>query len=181
MLKIIVPGDEAFDERTSELTTIGDVVLELEHSLVSLSKWESEFEKPFLEQQDKTVKEILGYVKAMTLTPNVAEEVWGRLTEENITAINDYIDAKMTATIFFDDPGAPKTKREIITAEIVYYWMVSFNIPFECQYWHLNRLFTLIRVCSMKAEKPKKMSKGEVARRQREMNAQRKARLGTKG
>lgn len=182
MLKIVVPGVEAYDESAQEFVTVGDVTLELEHSLVSLSKWESEFEKPFLEQREhKTDAEVIGYVKAMCMTPDVPKNVWAKLTEENINAINDYIDAKMTATIFFDDPGAPKTKQETITAEIVYYWMVSFNIPFECQHWHLNKLFTLIRVCSMKAEKPKKMSRGEIARRNRELNAQRRKKLGTKG
>ena len=181
MLRIVVPGDEAFDERTSSLVTVGDVVLELEHSLVSLSKWESEFEKSFLETKDKSNEEVIGYIKAMTLTPDVPEEVWHRLTDENWNEINAYIEAKNTATIFFDDPAEPKTKQETITAEIVYYWMFSFGIPLECQHWHLNKLFTLIKVFSMKAEKPKKMSKAELNRRNREMNARRKAKLGTKG
>lgn len=116
----------------------------------------------------------------MILTPNVSEEVLSKLTQENIVDINKYIEAKMTATWFSDAPGAPKTQA-VITAELIYYWMVVFQIPFECEHWHLNRLFTLIRVCNIKQEKPKKMSRSELAARNRALNAQRKAQLGTSG
>jgi hypothetical protein len=180
MLTVIVPGVEMFDDGAQEFVTQGDVVLELEHSLVSLSKWESIYEKPFLGKGEKTVEEVLGYVKAMVLTPGVPEEVFLKLSEENIEAINNYIDAKMTATWFSDAPGAPQT-REVITAEVIYYWMIAFQIPWECERWHLNRLFTLIRVCNIKQAKPKKMSRSEIAQRNRELNAQRKQQLGTKG
>jgi hypothetical protein len=179
MLTVIVPGVEMFDEGSSEFITHGDVVLELEHSLVSLSKWESIYEKPFLGDSEKTTDEVLGYVKAMVLN-EVPEETFSRLSEENFVAINSYLDAKMTATWFHDAPGAPRT-REIVTSELVYYWMITFQIPFECQYWHLNRLFTLIRVCNIKNAKPKKMSRAEIAARNRELNAQRKKQLGTTG
>jgi hypothetical protein len=116
----------------------------------------------------------------MTLTPNIAPEVYQNLPEENFKAIDKYIEAKMTATWFSDPPGAPAS-RDVITAELVYYWMIAFQIPFECQYWHLNRLFTLIRVCNIKQAKPKKMSRAEMAARNRELNAQRRAQLGTSG
>lgn len=180
MLTIVVPGVEMYDEGTGEFVTKGDFTLELEHSLVSLSKWESKNEKPFLGREKKTTEETFDYIRCMVLTPNVPEEVFSKLTEENILAINDYIEAKMTATWFSDAPGAPKS-RDVITAELIYYWMVVFQIPFECEHWHLNRLFTLIRVCNIKQSKPKKMSRSELAARNRELNAQRRAQLGSKG
>jgi hypothetical protein len=180
MLTIVVPGVEMFDEQTQEFVSKDDVTLELEHSLVSLSKWEQIYEKPFLGKGEKTPEEVLGYIKTMTLTSNVPEEVFSKLSEGNISEINNYIDAKMTATWFNDAPGAPNT-RDIITAELIYYWMITFQIPFECETWHLNRLFTLIRVCNIKQAKPKKMSRSEIAARNRELNAQRRSQLGTKG
>jgi hypothetical protein len=180
MLIITVPGIEHFNEESQEFVTVDDVTLQMEHSLVSLSKWESKYEKPFLGKSDKTTEEVLDYVKLMTLTPNVPEEVFLKLSEENISDINSYIDAKMSATWFNEPPGAPRS-RDVITAELIYYWMIEFNIPFECETWHLNRLFTLIRVCNIKQAKPKKMSRSEIAARNRELNAQRRAQLGTKG
>ena len=180
MLRLVVPGVEMFDDESQEFVTHGDVTLELEHSLVSLSKWESKHEKPFLGKVEKTTEETLDYVRCMILTPDAPEEIVSKLSEENIMEVNQYIDAKMTATWFSDTPGAPKT-RDVITAELIYYWMVVFQIPFECERWHLNRLFTLIRVCNIKQAKPKKMSRSELAARNRELNAQRKAQLGTSG
>jgi hypothetical protein len=180
MLTIVVPGVEMYDEQTEEFVTRDDMTLELEHSLVSLSKWESIYEKPFLGKDKKTTEQVLTYVKLMTLTPNVPDEVFAKLSEGNYKSINEYIDAKMTATWFSDIPSALGS-RDVITAELIYYWMITFQIPFECERWHLNRLFTLIRVCNVKQAKPKKMSRSEIAARNRELNAQRKAQLGTRG
>lgn len=179
MLKIVVGGNEAFDERSSEFVSQGGTAIELEHSLVSLSKWESKFEKPFLGKAEKTPGEILAYIEAMVLN-EVPEGILSELSEDNIDQINAYVDAKQTATWFRETPGAPQTS-EVITSELIYYWLVAFEIPWEAQHWHLNRLFTLIRVCNMKQAKPKKMSRAEVAQRNRALNAQRKAQLGTKG
>jgi hypothetical protein len=176
MLTLVVQGVEHFDDSVQQFLTKGDVVLELEHSLVSLSKWESEYEKPFLSKDKKTTEEVIGYVKAMTLNEGVSSDTYYKLKDEHFEAINQYVDQKMTATWINEPPGAPRSK-EIITAELIYYWMVVFQIPFECQHWHLNRLFTLIRVCNNKQAKPKKMS----AKERRELNAARRAQLGTKG
>jgi hypothetical protein len=180
MLKIVVGAVEAYDESTDEIIMVDGTELELEHSLVSLSKWESEFEEPFLGQKEKTTEQVIAYIKAMTLTPDVPDEVYLELSEENFQNINEYLDAKMSATWFSEQPGAPKSK-EVITAELIYYWMVVFQIPFECETWHLNRLFTLIRICNVKQSKPEKMPRAEIAQRNRELNAQRKKQLGTRG
>ena len=179
MLKIVVGGEESFDESSNQFVIIGGTVVELEHSLVSLSKWESRFEKPYLSKGEKTDEEVLGYIEDMVIG-EVPEGFLSRLSEGNINAVQEYINAKMTATWFREEPGAPPS-REIITAELIYHWMITFQIPWETEKWHLNRLFTLIRVCNMKQAKPKKMSRSEMAARNRELNAQRKAALGTRG
>lgn len=180
MLKIVVGSRENYDESSSEFVSEGGTAIELEHSLLSLSKWESEFEKPFLGPTPKTSEEVIAYIQCMCLTENPPPGIFHNLSRENITQINDYIDAKMTATWFTEEPGAPKS-REVVTAELVYYWMTAFTIPFECERWHLNRLFTLIRICNIKQEKPKTMSRTEIAARNRELNAKRKASFNTTG
>lgn len=180
MLRITVSRTELFDEETQEFVTSGGVDLELEHSLVSLSKWESKFEKAFLDRASKTTEETIGYVEAMCLTPEIPPEVFQKLSDKDFSDITDYIDAKMTAT-WFSDVTTPSTNSEAITSELIYYWLIAFNIPFEVETWHLNRLFTLIKVCNIKNAKPKKMSFAEVAARNRELNAKRRAESGSRG
>jgi hypothetical protein len=170
---------ESFNEETNEF--ISDVfTLELEHSLASLSKWESHFETPFLGDKEKTTEETLWYIKAMVLTPDVPPEVFDNLVADHYNQVNEYINAAMTATTFREQPNR-KPNREIITAEIIYHWMIQANIPFECENWHLNRLIALVRVCHAKNEPPKKMTPREIAQQNRQLNARRRAQLNTKG
>lgn len=180
MLKITVPAAEFWDEIHEEFIYKKEQTLQLEHSLVSLSKWESKWNKAFLGKQEKTDDEILDYVRCMTLTQNVDPEVYARLSAQNYAQINAYIESPMTATYFSEDKQV-KGSRETITSELIYYWMISYNIPVEFQKWHLNRLLTLIRVCSIKNTPPKKRSKRELMKRNAELNAARRSRLGSKG
>lgn len=178
MLEIAIPS-EHWDEQKQEFVYGKEQVLRLEHSLVSLSKWESKWCKPFLSKKEKTDEEMLDYVRCMTLTQNVHHEVYGKLTESNIREISSYIDSPMTATWFSEEKKS--LSREIVTSELIYYWMITLNIPFECQKWHLNRLLTLIKVCNIKNAPPKKMNKNELMRRNTALNEARKKRLHTKG
>lgn len=181
MLTLKVPmGEEFYDEKNKQFVFPDEFTLELEHSLASLSKWESREEKPFLAKDDKTNQQTLDYLRDMVLTPNVPEEVFKRFTPGNLSDVNDYINAKMTAT-WFNEFGGRRGSPEVITAELIYYWMVAHQIPFECQHWHLNRLITLIRVCNEKNKPQKKMPRQTAIQRQRELNAQRRAQHGTRG
>ncbi len=182
MLIINIPLQEGYDETTGKIVVTESFKLEMEHSLVSLSKWESFFEKPFLAKKEKTPEETLWYIKeAMTVTPNVPPGIYDRFTPENVEAINKYISAKMTAT-WFSEKESKRGNSEIITAEVIYSWMISLNIPFEpCERWHLNRLLTLVRVCTEQNKQPKKMSKAELLARQRQLNEQRRKKYGSRG
>ena len=179
MLEIVVPEQEFFDDDSQEFIYVDGAKLQLEHSLISLSKWESRHHKPFL-STDKTSEEVLDYVRDMTLTRNVNPLVYKALTQNNFAEINQYISDPMTATTFAEETIHPG-RREIVTAELIYYWMVSQNIPMECQKWHINRLITLIRVCSIKNAPPKKQNTRSLAAQRRALNEQRRKELGTSG
>lgn len=180
MLTIVIPGEESFDNDKNEFVSDEAITLQLEHSLVSLSKWESIWNKPFLDGKARTDEELLSYVKAMTLTPDLPPEIYQRMTNAHFEQINAYIHSKMTATWFSEKQNQSKS-RETITSEVIYYWMIALNIPFECQDWHLNRLLTLVRICNEKNAPQKPMTKAELAERNRRINAERKAKLNTNG
>jgi hypothetical protein len=155
-------------------------MLQLEHSLVSLSKWESNWNKPFLAKEEKTHEETIDYIKCMTITQNVDDIVYEYIPNPILDRISNYIKANMTATKFSNQEKT--INRETITAEIIYYWMIALNIPFDpCQKWHLDRLLTLINVCNIKNSPPKKMSRKEEASRRANLNAARKQALNSKG
>lgn len=182
MLKVTIPPRELYNEKTEEFVYTDSVELQLEHSLVSLSKWESKWGIPFISTKDKTTEQSIDYVRAMTVTQNVDPEVYLHIPDKVMNTISDYISAPMTATTFPKEKDK-KTNSEVITAEIIYYWMIAFNIPFECQKWHLNRLLTLVNVCSIKnqpAKKKKRTTKEAMAER-RAINEANKRRLGTTG
>ena len=180
MLQIVIPEQEFWDEQKQEFINTKEQVLQLEHSLLSLSKWESKWCKVFLSKQEKTQEEIIDYIKCMTITPNVDPEVYNRLTRENVKKIEEYIAAPMTAT-YFSSENDGRSSREQVTSELIYYWMIALTIPFECQKWHLNRLLTLIRVCNIKNQPPKKMSKRAIMSRNAALNEARRKQLNTKG
>lgn len=182
MLTITVVLSEGLDERTNEFVTVESAILKLEHSLFSLSKWESFYKKPFLNEEKKTSEEAMAYFKCMTLTPDVPDEVFNKLSQKNVDEINEYMNATVTAT-WFSKSVKKGPQRETITAEIIYYWMVGVGLPFECQYWHLDRLLTQIRVINEKNEPDKKKRRfsSSAAQERRELNARRKAEMGTSG
>ena len=176
----VVLNPEGWDEKKNEFVPPTTTTLQLEHSLLSLSKWESKWCKPFFSKDEKTFEQTLDYIKCMTLNKNIQPEVYGKLTTKNIEEINQYIEAPMTATWFPKD-NSGKNNREQITNELIYYWMIALNIPFECQKWHINRLLTLIRVCNLKNQPQKKMSAREIASRNKALNEQRKRQMNTRG
>lgn len=184
MLKIEIPDTELWDEKNEKFVKQKGTTIQLEHSLVSIAKWEAKWHKPYLsklKKHEKTTEEVIDYIRCMTLTQNVDPSVYNRLTTKNIEEIDKYINDPSTATWFNGSPS--KTSSEVITAEIVYYWMISLSIPVEFQKWHINRLLTLIRVCNEKQADPKanKLSKAQLAQRNASLNAARRAAAHSRG
>lgn len=185
MLKINIAGKEVFNEQTNEFISIKPCTLCLEHSLVSLSKWESKWHKPFLStgQDSKTSEELRDYIKCMTITQNIDSNVYLALTAAEIKQINEYIGDSMSATTFNNSRKDVTSKKEIYTSELIYYWMVAYQIPFKCETWHLNRLLTLIRICSIKNSggKDNKMSTASTMEENRRLNEARRKARNSKG
>lgn len=180
MLTLTIESVELYDEVNEKFSYTKQQVLTMEHSLVSLSKWESIWEKPFLTKKDLTREQTIDYIRCMTITQNVDPELYKYINQKFIDAVATYIDKPMTATTFPKEKGG--SSREIITSELIYYWMIAFQIPISCEKWHLNRLLALIKVCNAKNAKPnKKLTAKELAARNRELNAARRKQLGTSG
>lgn len=181
MLQLKIPDTELFDEQKQKFITIKGVTLSLEHSLVSISKWESKYKKPFLSRDEKTVEETIDYVRFMTITQNVDPSVYSFLTPEHIKQVMSYIDDPMTATTISKKEGQGNN-RSIVTSEVIYYYMTAYQIPFDpCQKWHLNRLMMLIKVCDEKNSPKKKMSRRDAASRYGSLNAARRAKNHSRG
>lgn len=172
--------DEMYDEETEEFFSIPATKITLEHSLVSISKWEAKWHKVYLSDAPKTNEEILSYIECMTITQNVNPYIYKVLPNKTINEITNYINDPMTATTVSEMPNSHH-KKEIITSELVYYWMFKLGIPKECEKWHFNRLLTLIKIYGAKEDTGKKMSKNDILRQNRVLNAQRRARLKSKG
>lgn len=181
MLEILIKKIELFDNKTNTFINIDkDYTIVLEHSLVSISKWESKWHKPFLSNKKKTNEETLDYVKCMTLTQNIPDSVYYCLSEQNMIDINSYIENPMTATTFSSTSNKKSKKEEILTSELIYYWMIYYDIPAQYQKWHLNRLLTLIRICNIK-NSDAKMSKRETMLNNAALNKLRKSKTGSRG
>lgn len=182
MLRIEVEPQKFLDERTSEIVQVPGATLDLEHSLISIKKWESKWHKPFLGKNDKTNEEILDYVQCMSLKPNINPIVYQYLPSDALVQIISYIKDPMTATWFNTNAiGAAHNSMEVITNEIIYYWMIKFNIPIECQKWHIEQLLALIKTISIKDAPSKKMTAQEELAQRKALNAQRRAKMRSKG
>lgn len=179
MLKIIVPETELFDQTNGEFLTVKKQILMLEHSLVSISKWESKWKIPYLYTERKTLEQDRDYVRCMTITQNVDPIIYKCLTKEVWDKIYDYMNDPMTAS------NVPSKKKpgvkNIVTAETIRYWMIMFNIPVEYEKWHINQLLALIKYCEWKQSDSEKLTPSELYARNSRLNAERKRKLHTKG
>ena len=176
MLKVTIPGIETYDERNDLFISTKEQTIALEHSLLSISKWEAKWHKPYLASSEKTNEEMIDYIRCMTVTPNVDPNIYYGLTNDIYKKVSDYINDPMTATTLSKSKGQAVGQKEIITSEIIYYWMITCDIPFECEKWHLNRLLMLIQVCDRKNAPSQKMSKKDIFSQNRALNKARKSR-----
>lgn len=179
--KITITFNESWDPIKEEFVneTAGELILM--HSLLSVSKWESKHKKSFFLEKDKTPEEFIDYIKCMTVNKNVDDSLYSLLSRENIEEIGKYINDPMTATTISRKKGRKGGSGQTVTNELIYSWMAQLQIPFECEKWHLNRLMTLIEVCSINNEEPKKMSKGDTMRSNAALNAARRAKHRSRG
>lgn len=180
MLRITIPSSDLWDEVKNEFIHTKEQQLSLEHSLVSVSKWEAKWRKPFLSGKAMSLEETEDYVRCMTVTQNVSDDIYLHIPNDILSQICRYIEAPMTAT-WFGNEDKPNTCRKIITSELIYCRMIALGIPFECEKWHLNRLLTLIRVCSEENKPRKKQNTRDIYSRNAALNAARRKRLGSKG
>lgn len=181
MLQIDISATELYDEVNNEFITTPAATLHLEHSLISISKWESKWKKPFLDPKTSmTTEQSIDYIRCMTLDKKVDPNVYYAIDAQNMKLVNEYINSELTAT-WFSERTKRNVSHEIVTSELIYYWMVAYQIPWEAQKWHISRLLTLITICNIKNQPPKKMSKGEILRRNRALNAARRKAHHTKG
>ena len=183
MLTITIPEGEFYNDQKKQFVTTPSKTLNLEHSLISLSKWEAKHHKPFLANNSNdahTVDDDIDYIRCMTLTKNVEPIVYYAITLDVMKQVNEYIQDPMTATVIRRPPGTSNKSSKFVTSELIYYWMISCNIPFECEKWHLNRLLTLIDVCNA-SNSHVKMNPVDVSVRNQALNEQRKKELHTTG
>lgn len=177
--RITVPAGQFWDPDKEEFVYTKEQTLTLEHSLLSIKRWESKWHKPFLSNKPKTIEETVDYIRCMTLTQNVDPRVFYALSQENVNEINAYIEDPMTATWF--SKSAQRKSREVVTSEVIYYWMIKLGIPFECEKWHFNQLMTLIKVCNEKDAPKKKMSRSAILSRNNELNRARRQAMHSSG
>lgn len=181
MITIHIPEGELYDEEKEEFIETKDITLELEHSLISVSKWESKWKKPYVSEEKKSTEEVIDYIRCMTINKNVDPNVYRAIPAKELQKIVDYINDPMTATIFYDGNRKPKRNSEFVTSELIYFWMSAYNIPFTCEKWNFNRLMALIRIAGEKNSEPEKMSSDEIRAQNRLLNEKRRAALKSKG
>lgn len=182
MLELTIGGQEFYDEDTETFVTEPATILKLEHSLLSVSKWESKWKKVFLDESKgkRSIEESVDYIRCMTINKCVPDDVYSRIRHIDMAKVDAYINDPMTATWFSKSRNGPSS-HEKVTSEIIYYWMIINNIPFECEKWHLNRLMTLIQVCEIKQGKQKMMSQKDILAQNKAINAARRAKHHSRG